>query len=263
MTAPPDLSIRIDDALRRYKSPDPASIAKRMHNFLLADERKALLIWALEQRIRLRIAQQRSATIRAEQERHNEEAIRVQEEEQQRAREEWERGARSRSAKVQASRARIDDIITNVDIGRLQRAAEWGISHFAKELGVSHGAAVRIAEVRHVDFEAAGAQRRKRLRDSIDNAVEEMKTEYRAQGIRIALLEANTERVCVGGEWMLLGDCEPEHLRKLADEYIARAEGNAERAAYYLALAQQMDTEGDGTVRDMAARTTDERVAAC
>ena len=75
----PDLTKRIDDALRRYKDPDPESIAKRMGRFLLEEERSALLVWALEQRIRQRIVCHRSSEIQAERTRIEEAARQRQE----------------------------------------------------------------------------------------------------------------------------------------------------------------------------------------
>lgn len=73
----------------------------------------------------------------------------------------------------------------------------------------------------------------------------------RNEGIRLGLAQAEAERVYVAGEWKFLADCSSRDLRIVAEEYAARAGENAERGAYYLAVATELEAGDFATVRAM------------
>lgn len=81
--------------------------------------------------------------------------------------------------------------------------------------------------------------------------------EMRRDGIRIGLAQARTQRVSVAGEWMMLADCTADDLRHLASEYEQRAASNAERGAYFTALADQVEAGGFVTVEAMCEAQDD------
>jgi hypothetical protein len=91
-----------------------------------------------------------------------------------------------------------------------------------------------------------------RLNEALRAAVDRFAAECRVEGVKIGLEQANTERVSIGGQWLLLGDCTPEQLRQLSGEYATRAAGNVVKGGYYSALADELDSRGFATVRDMS-----------
>lgn len=229
-----DLNAMIDDALVRYPETDPGQIAARLLPLLTQEKRREALEYGLRERVRLRIAAHRSVEFDA------------------RHRDERERTAPERAVKVVRGRARRAEVEAMTD-DELRRDAHLGITRWARSLGVGYAVAARVARDRGIDFDVERHTYRDRLAVRISEAMDTVATHYRSEGVLIALQEANTERVSVAGEWMMLGDCTAADLRTLADEYMDRATGQVDRGAYYLSVADTMDSGGYKTVRDMAA----------
>lgn len=113
-----------------------------------------------------------------------------------------------------------------------------------------------ISEKQKMSYLREDREANDRLSEKLGQIVQTFADEKRAEGIRIGLDQANTERVRVAGEWMLLGDCTSAHLRVLGVEYEERAGSNLRRGSYYWALADQMDADGHMTVRSMCEEQT-------